>query len=95
MIKLLYDLSCHDLPPMFEENISGISSLLLKYLTYDNPLLHTDDDTEAGQLEFARAGIFEALTLYVQKYMDVFQPHAGQFVESSWGLLTTMPAPGR
>lgn len=90
MIKLLYDLSCHDLPPMFEENISGISSLLLKYLTYDNPLLHTDDDTEAGQLEFARAGIFEALTLYVQKYMDVFQPHAGQFVESSWGLLTTI-----
>lgn len=90
MIKLLYDLSCHDLPPMFEENISGISSLLLKYLTYDNPLLHTDDDTEAGQLEFARAGIFEALTLYVQKYMDVFQPHVGQFVESSWSFLTTI-----
>lgn len=90
MIKLLYDLSCHDLPPMFEENISGISTLLLKYLTYDNPLLHTDDDTEAGQLEFARAGIFEALTLYVQKYMDVFQPHVGQFVESSWSFLTTI-----
>ena len=90
MIKLLYDLSCHDLPPMFEENISGIASLLLKYLTYDNQLLHTDDDTEAGQLEFARAGIFEALTLYVQKYMDVFQPQVGQFVESSWSFLTTI-----
>ena len=90
MIKLLYDLSCHDLPPMFEENISGIASLLLKYLTYDNPLLHTDDDMEAGQLEFARAGIFEALNLYVQKYMDAFQPHVGQFVESSWSFLTTI-----
>lgn len=90
MIKLLYDLSCHDLPPMFEENISGIASLLLKYLTYDNQLLHTDDDTEAGQLEFARAGIFEVLTLYVQKYMDVFQPQVGQFVGSSWSFLTTI-----
>ncbi|BCS13985.1 Cse1-domain-containing protein [Aspergillus piperis CBS 112811] len=88
MIKLMYDLSCHDLPPMFEENISGIASLLLKYLTYDNQLLHTDDDTEAGQLEFARAGIFQVLTLYVQKYMDEFKPHIGQFVESSWSFLT-------
>lgn len=75
---------------MFEENLSGIASLLLKYLTYDNELLHTDDETEAGLLEFARAGIFEALTLYVQKYMDAFQPHVGQFVESSWGFLTTV-----
>lgn len=90
MIKLFYDLSCHDLPPMFEENIPGIASLLLKYLTYDNQLLHTDDDTEAGLLEFARAGIFEALTLYVQKYMDAFHDHVGQFVESTWGFLTTV-----
>ncbi|PYH48199.1 putative chromosome segregation protein Cse1 [Aspergillus saccharolyticus JOP 1030-1] len=90
MVKLMYDLSCHDLPPMFEENISGIASLLLKYLTYDNQLLHTDDDTEAGPLEFARAGIFEVLTLYVQKYMDEFKPHVGQFVESSWNFLTTV-----
>ena len=90
MIKLLYDLSCHDLPPMFEENISGIATFLLKYLTYDNQLLHTDDETEAGQLEFARAGIFQVLTLYVQKYMDEFKPHIGQFVESSWSFLTTI-----
>ncbi|OJJ43812.1 hypothetical protein ASPZODRAFT_73605 [Penicilliopsis zonata CBS 506.65] len=90
MIKLLYDLSCHDLPPMFEENIAGIASFLLKYLTYDNPLLHTDDEAEAGQLEYARAGIFEVLTLYVQKFMDAFQPHVGQFVESSWNFLTTI-----
>lgn len=75
---------------MFEDNISSIASLLLKYLTYDNELLHTDDDSEAGLLEFARAGIFEALTLYVQKYMDAFEPHVGQFVESSWNFLTTI-----
>ncbi|KAL2815964.1 CAS/CSE protein [Aspergillus granulosus] len=90
MVKLMYDLSCHDLPPMFEENLSGIAQLLLKYLTYDNQLLHTDDDTESGQLEYVRAGIFEVLTLYVQKYGDEFQPHIQQFVESSWNFLTTI-----
>jgi exportin-2 (importin alpha re-exporter) len=90
MVKLFYDLSSHDLPPMFEDNISGISSIFLKYLTYDNQLLHTDDDTEAGLLEYVRAGIFEALTLYSQKYMDVFQPHIEQFIQSSWSFLTTI-----
>lgn len=90
MIKLLYDLSCQDLPPVFEDNLSGVASLLLKYLTYDNQLLHTDDESESGQLEYVRAGIFEVLALYAQKYMDVFQPHIGQFVESSWTLLTTI-----
>ncbi|KAJ0425340.1 CAS/CSE protein [Aspergillus carlsbadensis] len=90
MVKLMYDLSCHDLPPMFEENLSGIAQLLLKYLTYDNQLLRTDDDAESGQLEYVRAGIFEVLTLYVQKYGDEFQPHIQQFVESSWNFLTTI-----
>lgn len=90
MIKLLYDLSCHDLAPVFEDNISALASLLLKYLTYDNQLLHVNDESEAGQLEFVRAGIFEVLVLYAQKYMDVFQPHIGQFVQSSWTLLTTI-----
>ncbi|KAJ5475856.1 CAS/CSEC-terminal [Penicillium sp. IBT 31633x] len=90
MVKLFYDLSCHDLPPMFEDNISAISAILLKYLTYDNQLLHTDDESEAGLLEYVRAGIFEALTLYVQKYMDAFQPYVGQFIDSSWNFLTTI-----
>ncbi|KAL2871331.1 putative chromosome segregation protein Cse1 [Aspergillus lucknowensis] len=90
MLKLTYDLSCHDLPPMFEENLSGIAQLLLKYLTYDNQLLQTDDETESGQLEYVRAGIFEVLTLYVQKYGEEFQPYIQQFVESSWNFLTTI-----
>ncbi|EEP78665.1 HRC135 protein [Uncinocarpus reesii 1704] len=90
MIKLFYDLSCHDLPPMFEDHVGAIASLLLKYLTYDNPLLHTADESEAGQLEFVKAGIFEALVLYVQKYIDIFGDHVHQFISSSWNLLTTI-----
>lgn len=89
IMKLFYDLSCQDLPPVFEENIAAISSILYKYLVYENPLLNTDDESESGVLEYVKAGIFEGLTLYVQKYDDAFAPHLGQFVNSSWQLLTT------
>ncbi|GAB7353432.1 hypothetical protein MBLNU459_g3901t1 [Dothideomycetes sp. NU459] len=89
-IKLFYDLSCQDLPPVFEDNLADISGLLMKYLQYDNALLHTDDDAESGPLEYVKAGICEALVLYVQKYEDAFGPHLGQFVESSWNLLTAI-----
>ncbi|KAI9813783.1 MAG: importin-alpha export receptor [Pycnora praestabilis] len=90
ILKLFYDLSSQDLPPIFEENLSAITSLLHKYLTYDNPILHTDDDAESGPQEFVKAGICEVLVLYVQKYEDAFGPLLGQFVSSSWNLLTTV-----
>ncbi|KAI9802851.1 MAG: importin-alpha export receptor [Piccolia ochrophora] len=89
IIKLFYDLSSQDLPPMFEDNLPAITSLLHKYLTYDNPLLHSQDE-EAGSLEFVKAGICEALVLYVQKYEDAIAPFLGQFITSSWNLLTTI-----
>ncbi|KAI9876871.1 MAG: importin-alpha export receptor, partial [Watsoniomyces obsoletus] len=90
IILLFYDLSCQDLPPVFEDNLQGISGLLLKYLTYTSALLQTDDETEAGPLENTKANIFEALTLYVGKYYDDFGKHVQSFVESSWSLLTTV-----
>jgi exportin-2 (importin alpha re-exporter) len=90
VIKIFYDLSCQDLPPDFEDNIGAIASLLHKYLTYDNPSLRTDDDTESGPLEYVRAGIFEVLMLYVQKYEDIFGPQVGQFVESTWSFLMSV-----
>jgi exportin-2 (importin alpha re-exporter) len=89
-IQLFYDLSCQDLPPQFEDAISPLADLLLKYLRFDNVLLRTDDDSEAGLLENVKAGIFEGLTLYVQKYYDAFGPHVKRFVENSWELLTTV-----
>lgn len=90
MIKILYDLSCQDLAPLFEDNLASLSAFLLKYLVYENELLRTDDDSEAGLLETVKADIFDILTLYVQKYYDAFGPHIGQFVGSSWNLLTTV-----
>ena len=90
VLQLFYDLSCQDLPPVVEDNLAGISSLLLKYLTYSNQALETDDEDEAGPLQTTRANIFEALTLYVGKYYEDFARHIQGFVQSSWTLLTTV-----
>lgn len=90
IVKLFYDLSVQDLPPIFEDNIGAVASLLHKYLVYENRLLETADDAEAGPLEHVKAGIFEVLQLWVEKYEDAFGPHLGQFVTSSWNLLTTV-----
>ena len=90
IIKLFYDLSVQDLPPIFEDNLSAVAALLHRYLKYDNSLLHTQDDSEAGPLELVKSGIFEVLVLYIQKYEDAFGQHVEQFIESSWNLLTTV-----
>ena len=90
MMKLLYDLSCHDLPPDFEDNLRNIVPLLQRYLAFDDPGLHTDSDDESGPLEFVKSGIFEVLGLYVQKYGDVFGEYVDGFVATSWNLLTTI-----
>ncbi|CAG8955249.1 hypothetical protein HYFRA_00011231 [Hymenoscyphus fraxineus] len=90
LVKLFYDLSCQDLPPIFEENLAPVTGLLHKYLTYENPLLTTDDDAESGPLEFVKAGIAEAMTLYMQKYEDAFGELCQPFITSTWTLLTTI-----
>lgn len=89
-MKLFYDLSCQDLPPMFEENLNAISTLLQKYLVFDDLTLHTDTDEESGPLEFVKSGILEGLSLYVQKYGDAFDSYVGTFLQSTWNLLTTI-----
>ncbi|KAI9802017.1 MAG: hypothetical protein M1825_003073 [Sarcosagium campestre] len=89
IIKIFYDLSCQDLPPLFEDNFAALSPLLHKYLTYENPILE-DDAGEAGSLEFVKAGIFEALTFYVKSYEDAFGSYLAQFITTSWNLLTAI-----
>ncbi|KAH9844897.1 CAS/CSE protein, C-terminus [Teratosphaeria destructans] len=88
ILKLVYDLSTHDMPPQFEENLPAIASLLHKYLTYDNPALRTADDEEAGPLENIRAGVFRVLVLYTKKYEEEFRAQMEQFIGTSWNLLT-------
>ena len=89
-MKLIYDLSCQDLPPVFEDHVSQIAGLFQKYLSLDQPSLHTDSDDESGPLEYLKSSVFEVLALYVQKYEDAITGHVGEFVQRTWILLTTM-----
>lgn len=88
LIKLYYDLSCQDLPPFFETNLSEIMAIFYKYLTYNNPVLETDDDDEAGEIEHVKAGICEILKQYTQKYEDAFESLLPNFIRAVWELLT-------
>ncbi|KXJ93050.1 CAS/CSE protein [Microdochium bolleyi] len=90
LVKVFYDLSCQDMPPQFESSLEQISTLLHKYLTYENPLLVTDDDSEAGVLENVKADICEALELYINKYDDEFSKYAPVFISSAWNLLSAV-----
>ncbi|KAI1776156.1 putative mportin-alpha export receptor [Hypoxylon cercidicola] len=90
IIKVFYDLSCQDMPPQFESSLEHISTLLHKYLTYENPVLATDDDSEAGIIETVKADICEALQLYVTKFDDDFGRYAQVFVNSAWNLLSAI-----
>ncbi|KAI0379999.1 Cse1-domain-containing protein [Hypomontagnella monticulosa] len=90
LIKVFYDLSCQDMPPQFESNLEHISTLLHKYLTYENPLLVTDEDSDIGVLEVVKADICEALHLYVTKFDDDFGRYAQVFINSAWNLLSAI-----
>ena len=88
-IKILHDLSSHDLVQTLVDNLEGVIGLLDKYIKYDNPLLHTDDEAESGPLEYLKASIFGLLSLYVSKYNDDIKGHVNGFTGSTWALLTT------
>jgi len=90
LVKILYDLTCHDLAPVFEDQASAIVGLLHKYLVYDNATLHTDDENESGILEYTKVGIFELLMLFVHKYMDVLDNHLPMFVQSTWNFVMSV-----
>ncbi|KAI1365360.1 CAS/CSE protein [Xylaria arbuscula] len=90
LIKVFYDLSCQEMPPQFESNLEQISTLLVKYLEYDNPILVTDEPSEVGVIENVKADICEALQLYVQKYDDDFGRYTQVFISKVWNLLSTI-----
>ncbi|GAO17259.1 hypothetical protein UVI_02061050 [Ustilaginoidea virens] len=89
-IKILHDMSSHDLNPIFEDHLPEISGLLHKYLTYSNPQLETGDDDEASIVDTVKAGICEVLELYTIKYDEDFSKFVQPFITSAWNLLTTV-----
>ncbi|KAI9303195.1 Cse1-domain-containing protein [Cunninghamella echinulata] len=87
LIKIYYDLNCQDLPEFFEDNLSTFSGLFRKYLTYENPLLESQDEDEAGPLEKIKTGICEVIELYSQKYAEDF-PQLSEFLPIIFTLIT-------
>lgn len=104
LLQLYYDLNAQDLPPFFEDRLTDVMPLLLKYLDYSPfpipaPSADDDDDDEteeAGDLEKLKAEVCEIATLYSQRYLDAFAGEGtdggfmGRFVASTWGLLTKL-----
>ncbi|KAI8332444.1 Cse1-domain-containing protein [Chlamydoabsidia padenii] len=88
LIKIYYDLNYQDFPEFFEDNLGTFSELFKKYLTYDNPLLATTDEDEAGPLEKIKTGICEIVELYTQKYVEDF-PQLAEFLPIIFNLITT------
>ncbi|KAI8149148.1 Cse1-domain-containing protein [Fennellomyces sp. T-0311] len=79
LIKIFYDLNCQDLPEFFEDNMAKFMEFFQYYLVYNNQLLQSDDDDEAGPLERIKTGVFEILELYTLKYEEDFPFMEGFF----------------
>jgi len=88
LIKIFYDLSCQDMPPVIESHLQPITGLLQKYLSYSNPVIAGDDD-EAGPIEIVKADICEVLQLYTTKYDEDFAPYTESFITTVWNLLSS------
>lgn len=89
LVRILYDLTCHDLPPVIETSLESIFTLLDKFLSYTNPIFDGDED-EATALENVKADICEALTLFSTKYDEDFNAYCERFITSVWNLLSTI-----
>lgn len=93
MCKIFLSLNSQDIPEFFEDHQDDFMPIFLKYLSYQNPLLVSDDDEEAGLVEKVKSSICEIVDLYAKKYEDVFKD-LPKFVEAVWSLLTsTGPQP--
>lgn len=86
----MFDMSCHDLPPIFEDNLASLSELLHKYLNYSNPILDTDDDTEVSVVDTVKADICDFLELYTFKYDADFSQYCKPFIISTWSLVSSV-----
>ncbi|SSD59994.1 probable Importin alpha re-exporter [Saccharomycodes ludwigii] len=91
LVKLYYDLNCQDIPESFEDNIKVGMTIMRKYLDYQNPLLEDEDDDEHPSIiSKVKSSIQELVQLYTTRYEDVFNPLIGDFISSTWELLTKL-----
>ncbi|KAL2015956.1 hypothetical protein VTK56DRAFT_4512 [Thermocarpiscus australiensis] len=89
LIRIFYDLSCQDLPPVIETNLQPITVVLHKYLSYTNPIFDGEED-EATPLETLKSDICDALQLFTNKYDDDFGDYVQAFTNNVWNVLSSI-----
>ncbi|KAL2152512.1 hypothetical protein VTH82DRAFT_5696 [Thermothelomyces myriococcoides] len=89
LIRILYDLSCQDIPPVIETHLQPITVLLHKYITYTNPIFDGEED-EATPLETLKSDICDVLQLFTNKYDDDFGQFVQEFTNNVWNVLSSI-----
>ncbi|KAK3365874.1 CAS/CSE protein [Lasiosphaeria ovina] len=89
LIRLFYDLSCQDLPPVIETHLQPITLILHKYLSYTNALFDGEED-DATPLETLKSDICDALQLFTNKYDDDFGSYVQEFTNNVWNVLSSI-----
>ncbi|KAM7189624.1 CAS/CSE protein, C-terminus domain containing protein [Naviculisporaceae sp. PSN 640] len=89
LIRIFYDLSCQDLPPIIETNLQSITLILHKYLSFTSSLFDDEED-EATPLETLKSDICDALQLYTNKYDDDFGGYTQEFTNNVWNVLSSI-----
>ena len=89
MNKIFYSLSSQDIPAFFEDHLAEFMGVMLKYLTFKNPLLEESSSIEeAGILEKVQTSICEIVHLYCLRYEEEFVM-LPKFIEQILSLLAT------
>ncbi len=89
LMKILYDLSCQDIPPVIEAHLQPITVLLHKYIAYKNPIFDGEED-DATPLETLKSDICDALQLFTNKYDDDFGQYVQEFTNNVWSVLSSL-----
>ncbi|KAL2133196.1 hypothetical protein VTI74DRAFT_2770 [Chaetomium olivicolor] len=89
LIRILYDLTCQDIPPVIETHLQPITQLLHTYMTYTNPIFNDEED-EATPLETLKSDICDVLQLFTNKYDDDFGQYVQGFTQNVWDVLSSV-----
>ncbi|KAJ4302229.1 importin-alpha export receptor [Collariella sp. IMI 366227] len=89
LMRLLYDLTCQDIPPIIESHLQEIVTRMHKYISYQNPIFDDEED-EATPLEALKSDICDVLQLFTTKYDDDFKQYVQEFTQNVWNVLSSV-----
>eukprot|EP01129_Flabellula_baltica_P010761 TRINITY_DN4587_c0_g1_i1.p1 TRINITY_DN4587_c0_g1~~TRINITY_DN4587_c0_g1_i1.p1 ORF type:complete len:967 (-),score=208.33 TRINITY_DN4587_c0_g1_i1:132-3032(-) len=90
LINIFYTLNYIELPEYFEDHMNEYMTGFRSFLVYktESDLLNGDDDDRAGLLQKVQSGVFDCISLYVEKYEEEFQPYLETFATDTFNLLS-------